>query len=104
MRAATGPEPHFVGIISGFDNTPRRDPQEAVFFKDGCNFEENLRALLRYTQCCTKNPADQRIAVLNAWNEWGEGMALEPSRQYGTALLETIRRVRADSISCPGVK
>ena len=63
----------------------------------GKYFEANFRVLMQYTQCCTKNPIDQRLAVVNAWNEWGEGMALEPSKEHGTALLEALQRVVDES-------
>ena len=32
--------------------------------------------------------------MINAWNEWGEGMALEPSDAYGYEFLRAIKRAK----------
>jgi hypothetical protein len=34
--------------------------------------------------------------AINAWNEWGEGMALEPSDTYGRGFLEIISAVKEE--------
>ena len=31
--------------------------------------------------------------IINAWNEWTEGMALLPDELYGTGYLDTIREI-----------
>ena len=40
---------------------------------------------------------------MNAWNEWGEGMALEPSVTYNMSFLAAIKnaKLRAQQIICP---
>ena len=37
-----------------------------------------------------KEDGDDRFILINAMNEWAEGMALEPSDVYGRKFLETI--------------
>jgi len=94
------------GIINSFDNTPRRNFTDAVLFSTGEPndviemFRKSLDAALYYEACCFSDindrlskdkKADDRFILINAMNEWGEGMALEPSNVYGRKFLETIR-------------
>lgn len=91
------------GILSSFDNTPRRSVQDAVIWSPGPPeevlhaFETNLQAALYYESCCFDDKArktSDRFLVINAMNEWAEGMALEPSNVYGRKFLEAIRRTK----------
>jgi hypothetical protein len=50
---------------------------------------------LIYSACCQRQTEDQFVAI-NAWNEWGEGMALEPSDTYGRGFLEIIHDVKEE--------
>ena len=94
------------GIISSFDNTPRRNSEEANLFATGAAdevigmFRKSLDAALYYEACCFPDvnerlskdrKDDDRFVLINAMNEWAEGMALEPSDVYGRKFLETIR-------------
>jgi len=36
---------------------------------------------------------DAPAVIINAWNEWSEGMALLPDEQYGTGFLDVIRQI-----------
>jgi len=95
------------GIISTFDNTPRRSFEEArVWSFQGpdaavAKFRKSLTASLKYETCCFADKSvprnddeNDRFVIVNAMNEWGEGMALEPSDVYGRRLLETIRNAK----------
>ena len=33
------------------------------------------------------------IGIINAWNEWGEGMYVEPDLKFGHGYLDAIREV-----------
>jgi hypothetical protein len=46
-----------------------------------------------------KNDDDDQFVVINAWNEWGEGMALEPSDIYGHGFLDIIKEVKAELVN-----
>ncbi|CAJ1965411.1 unnamed protein product [Cylindrotheca closterium] len=97
------------GIISSFDNTPRRNFDEANLFATGdpsevvSRFEKSLHSALYYETCCfedkllpTKHEDDDRFVLINAMNEWAEGMALEPSDVYGRKFLEAIRDTKKE--------
>lgn len=93
------------GIISSFDNTPRRNFEEANLWSSEPpdvvveRFRKSIHAAIYYESCCfpgddrkTKQKEDDdRFIIINAMNEWAEGMALEPSDVYGRQFLETIR-------------
>lgn len=105
-------EPDIVGITSSFDNTPRRNFDEAkVWSSDEPAkvvdiFRKSIYAALYYESCCfpkengqrkkRRKNDDDRFIVLNAMNEWAEGMALEPSDVYGRQFLETIRDTKLE--------
>lgn len=101
-----------IGILTSFDNTPRRQFTDATIFNVDTptnvlnHFRTNLHTSLYYTACCypqrhphyhlaNKKKNDDKFVVINAWNEWGEGMALEPSDIYGHGFLDIIKEVKA---------
>lgn len=55
-------------------------------------FGEALRQAREYVN-------SDRVVLIEAWNEWGEGSVLEPSVEYGFAYLDQVR-----SIFCPGAE
>jgi hypothetical protein len=83
--------PHFPCCIAGWDNTPRRgrhaivmvDPQPEVF---------RTQLSLVTNSVLHKDP-EERIVFINAWNEWAEGMYLEPDAQFGHAFLNAVSDV-----------
>ena len=89
------------GLLTAFDNTPRRSFSEATIYGADTperileRFRTNLRASLYYSTCCQRQSEDRFIAI-NAWNEWGEGMALEPSDTYGRGFLEIVKNVKQE--------
>jgi len=73
-----------------WDNTPRRGENGIVFINSTPEaFESGLRDIL---QSASQTPVEQRIVVINAWNEWAEGNHLEPDVRFGLAYLEAVRR------------
>ncbi len=82
----------YFGGFSGYDDTPRRGVEGIVV----CGARpERFRYYL--TELMAKNAAnDSEIVFINAWNEWGEGMHLEPDERYGTAFLESIQIAKKD--------
>lgn len=74
------------GGFVGYDDTPRRG-------KEGRVIEGQTPELFKQylTELLAKNEvANSPFTFINAWNEWGEGMYLEPDEKDGYAYLEAI--------------
>jgi hypothetical protein len=81
------------GVMPGWDNTARRG-QDAYAFH-GANpvtFAGHVRRAA--AQFTGRGP---NLLFVNAWNEWAEGAAIEPSRRFGRSYLQTI----ADAFGSP---
>ena len=91
--------PHVRGFFVGWDNTPRRGRKAIVLMNATPDaFARRLRVVIESMRNGTDEP---RILMINAWNEWAEGMALEPSQLYGHGFLEALRSEVSRSISLP---
>lgn len=85
--------PVFRGLMTSWDNTPRRGPEGTVFMNaDPDSFRVWLSALI---EAAKTKPVDERIILINAWNEWAEGAHLEPDEEYGFSWLEACRNALA---------
>lgn len=75
----------FGGFV-GYDDTPRHGERGRVVL------ERNREEFKHYlTELLGKNEAyENEITFINAWNEWGEGMYLEPDTEKGYAYLEAV--------------
>ncbi len=85
--------PFIPGFFVGWDNTARRGTKAIVLV--GATPEAFERGLRRVIDSVRDRAPDHRIVFLNAWNEWAEGMSLEPSRLYGHGFLEAVKRAVA---------
>ena len=80
-------------MAGSWDNTARKGNRAHIFH--GCtpeSYETWLRNAVAYA---ADNPAvgAESMVFINAWNEWAEGVYLEPDRKYGYALLAATQRV-----------
>jgi len=86
-------EPHYiVPVGSNWDDRPRaRQNALVITGKTPDLFEKHCRASLNYI--------DKRnnLAIIEAWNEWGEGSFIEPDKEFGFAFLDRVRRVYTDA-------
>ncbi len=77
----------YLCAVTGYDDTPRRGNGGVVI--EGTSpsiFETNLRKLLKKSQL-----RENEYVFINAWNEWGEGMYLEPDQRDGYGYLEAVK-------------
>jgi Glycosyltransferase WbsX len=91
MESSRPKYPHHPGFFVGWDNTARRGENAIVM--TGSTPDIVATHLSRVINNVSNVPLDERIIFLNAWNEWAEGMYLEPNSLHGTRLLEAIRAV-----------
>jgi len=79
--------PLFRGVMTGWDNTPRRMERAAVWVNDSPElYGRWLRAAVERMR--REQPPERQLVFINAWNEWGEGAHLEPDMRHGYRLLE----------------
>lgn len=83
---------YFCGI-SGYDDTPRRGKSgECMIGQAPEIFREYLKKLIEKSAAY-----GNEYLFINAWNEWGEGMYLEPDGQDGYAYLEAVRHAAGNA-------
>ncbi|WP_309735674.1 glycoside hydrolase family 99-like domain-containing protein, partial [Chamaesiphon sp. OTE_75_metabat_556] len=91
MESSRPKYPHYPGFFVGWDNTARRGENAIVM--TGGTPDIVATHLSRVIDNVNNVPLDRRIIFLNAWNEWAEGMYLEPNSLHGIRLLEAVRSV-----------
>ena len=74
------------GAFARCDVTPRRQ-ERAIIYK-GSTPEKFAKY---FSELIKKNKDESDYIFLSAWNEWGEGMYLEPDEKYGYRYLEAIK-------------
>lgn len=79
----------FYCIATGWDNTPRHKKYGEVFTGNVSSLYESTFEELYLKSQKNKN----EFIFINAWNEWAEGMNLEPDNYKGCELLEATKRV-----------
>ena len=77
--------------FSGFDNSPRKG-KNSLIIKGATSqkFGNYLEQLINVQRKDTLND----WIVINAWNEWGEGAILEPTKNEGYAYLNEVKRIK----------
>jgi hypothetical protein len=83
--------PVYRGVMTAWDNTPRRGVSSHIFHEATPeHYEVWLRRILDYTR--SHHSGDQRLVFINAWNEWAEGAYLEPDEKNQYRYLEATAR------------
>ena len=79
--------PQFRGLMTSWDNTPRRGDSAMLFHNaTPAAYEKWLRKLLDLSR--DASAPHSPFIFINAWNEWAEGAHLEPDQKNGRAHLE----------------
>ena len=77
-------------IIPNWDTTPRLGDNAMIFYD---NHPELFRIHVRQTlDAVAERPLEENLVFIRAWNEWAEGNYLEPDLEFGTAMLENIKK------------
>ena len=79
-------------MISSWNNVGRRSRRASTTDVSPGGFERALVAAAARAPTLGSGEGARRLVAVNAWNEWGEGMVLEPSLEVGNQLLEAARR------------
>jgi hypothetical protein len=91
MEACRPDYPHHPAVFVGWDNTARRGNKAIVM--TGSEPEKVAAAIRPVVERIQNQPFEERLLFLNAWNEWAEGMHLEPDNRHGNELLHAIKAV-----------
>lgn len=84
------PFTRFKSVMVGFDNTPRRQNEAAIYVNSSPGaLQAWLQSVIAQTRETRRG--DERLVFINAWNEWAEGNYLEPDMAYGHGYLEAVR-------------
>lgn len=86
---SNGKMEYFCGF-PGYDDTPRHGRNGTVV--TGSTPQKFKNYMIRLLLKSYRNKCD--FLFLNAWNEWGEGMYLEPEKEWGYQYLEAIKEAK----------
>ena len=82
----------YFSCFTGFDDTPRRGERgNALKDASASKYQDFLARTL-----AKNSVAGNELTFVNAWNEWGEGMHLEPDEKYGYAYLEATANAKKE--------
>lgn len=82
-----------LGGFVGYDDTPRRGHGGSVIrYRNPYIFYEGMKKLFLKAR---KNGSP--FVFVNAWNEWGEGMYLEPDERFCYGFLEAFLQAKEDA-------
>ena len=70
-------------LVFNFDNRARLYKPNKLEHSTICINNNLFNKILFMTYIFDKYENNNNILLFNAWNEWGEGMTLEPSNEYG---------------------
>lgn len=90
QRAVESDRKVHISTFIDFDNTARYGPRAKIF--TGFSPEKFSKYFEQAYRLSQKN-TESGLLMINAWNEWAEGMYLQPDVEFGNARLEIIRDI-----------
>lgn len=81
------PEPTVPTVITSWNNTGRRSRGASATDSTPERFSKAIDEALAIAPVLSLGEPT-RLLGLNAWNEWGEGMTMEPSLEHGRKMIE----------------
>lgn len=84
----SGIKTYYCGL-TGYDTTPRRGHNGECLLNNSC---EQFKKLMDGLYAKSINDGNEYLFI-NAWNEWGEGMYIEPDKENGYDFLEVVKNV-----------
>jgi hypothetical protein len=80
------PRPTVPSVVTSWNNTGRRSRGASATNSTPARFQQAVEDACRLTPVLNLQEPT-RLVGLNAWNEWGEGMTIEPSVEFGSEYL-----------------
>ncbi|MCR4651613.1 MAG: glycoside hydrolase family 99-like domain-containing protein [Lachnospiraceae bacterium] len=87
-RKYNSTRPTYYGCVVSFDKTPREGKNSTIYL--GANPKSFYKHICKLINKSIQENKD--YLFINAWNEWGEGCALEPNSKYKYKYLEAISK------------
>lgn len=87
------PEPTVPLVVSSWNNVGRRSRRASYTDATPERFAAALSRACERAPVLGSGPDARRLVAVNAWNEWGEGMTMEPSVEFGRGMVEAAGRV-----------
>jgi hypothetical protein len=82
------PEPTVPLVVSSWNNVGRRTRRASYTDSTPEKFAAALRRACERAPELGSGAGARRLVAVNAWNEWGEGMTMEPSVEHGRGMIE----------------
>ncbi len=96
--AESSPTPLIVPICGGWDSRPWHEDNAVVRFgRNPENFKRHLQDAKAFLDKFVLQRKALPIAIIEAWNEWGEGSYIEPHAEFGFGYLDAVREVFTDA-------
>lgn len=88
------PIPLIVPVSGGWDSRPWHGESALVRFgRNPQNFKQHLQDAKTFLDKFVPQGKALPIAIIEAWNEWGEGSYIEPHAEFGFGYLDAVREV-----------
>jgi Glycosyltransferase WbsX len=77
-------------VVGSWNNVGRRSRRAWYLEPDLNVFQRDVESAVRAAPVVASPDGARRLLAVNAWNEWGEAMAVEPSNEHGDQMLKIL--------------